>query len=76
MIHMNSFCELFLYSCFMSFLFKLYNYSIYYLITDVVHMLIKLQSNCSYKTGIADSHSLLQVISILKKQQVKILCLR
>jgi len=33
-------------------------------------------SHCSCKIGTADSHSLLQVISILKKQQAKILCLR
>jgi hypothetical protein len=34
------------------------------------------QPHCSCKTGTADYHSLLQVISILKKLRAKILCLK
>jgi hypothetical protein len=54
-------------------------YPIYYLIitlSDIVHLVNLMLPRCSCKSGTTDYHSLLQVISIVKKLWAKILCLK
>ena len=67
----------------MSVLITMCMYSIYYptyyliiTLSDIVHLVNLMLPRCSCKSGTTDYHSLLQVISIVKKLWAKILCLK